>query len=185
MSLYMPTFTSSGQSQKLHLVNCFIDLSFRVNCCLFAPAGWLLVTGSSAGDLMLFNIYSTKLLKSQLGTHDMGVTALALDPTSTCGERGAVGGAFDQFKMASAGNDSLVRLWTVRCNGNVPNSSECVYGREWVYVCECVYGREWVYVSEWALCTRGFCGRYRVGVKCEWVYVSEWALCTRGLSGCY
>ena len=97
-----------------------------MNCCLFAPAGWLLVTGSSAGDLMLFNIYSAKLLKSQLGTHDMGVTALALDPTST-GGGGVVGGTFDQFKMASAGNDSIVRLWSVRCNGNVPNSSEWVY----------------------------------------------------------
>ncbi|XP_064396865.1 WD repeat, SAM and U-box domain-containing protein 1-like isoform X2 [Halichondria panicea] len=98
--------------------------SERVNCCLFAPAGWLLVTGSSSGELMLFNVYSTELLKRQMGIHNMGVTALALDPTSllTAEGGGAVGGAFQQFKIASAGNDSVVKLWTVKCNGNVPNS---------------------------------------------------------------
>ncbi len=92
---------------------------------MFAPAGWLLVTGSSSGDLMLFNVYDTKLIKSQLGSHDMGVTALALDPTSLAGEGGGPeGGTFSPFKMASAGNDAVVRLWTVKCTGGTLSSSE-------------------------------------------------------------
>ncbi len=103
----------------------FSTYIYRVNCCLFAPAGWLLVTGSSSGDLMLFNVYNSKLIKSQLGSHDMGVTALALDPSSLIAEGGgAVGGAFEPFKIASVGNDAVVRLWTVKCTGNTLNSSE-------------------------------------------------------------
>ncbi len=73
---------------------------------------------------MLFNVYNSKLIKSQLGTHDMGVTALALDPSSLNISGQEVGGAFHEFKIASAGNDSTVRLWTVKCNGGVLNSSE-------------------------------------------------------------
>ncbi len=76
---------------------------------------------------MLFNVYNTELLKRQMGIHNMGVTALALDPTSLSAAEGggAVGGAFKPFRIATAGNDSIVKLWTVKCNGNVPNSSEC------------------------------------------------------------
>lgn len=93
----------------------------RVNCCMFAPAGWLLVTGSSSGDLLLFNVYNGQLLKSQLSTHDMGVTALALDPLSVRGS-----GAYEQFKMASTGNDAIIRLWTIRYSGTKPSSSKLV-----------------------------------------------------------
>ena len=75
---------------------------------------------------MLFNVYSSKLVKSKPGVHDMGVMALALDPTSFFDQKegGVVGGEFSQFKMASAGNDSSVKLWTVKCKGQPANSSE-------------------------------------------------------------
>ena len=75
---------------------------------------------------MLFNVYNAKLLKSKPGVHDMGVMALALDPASYSEQKegGVVGGEFAQFKMASAGNDSCVKLWTVKCSGQTANSSE-------------------------------------------------------------
>lgn len=74
----------------------------RVICCGFSPNGWLLATGGSSGDLILFDIFSKRAV-AKLLAHDLGLNALKVSPTSSQ----------EVVVLATAGNDNKVRLWSV------------------------------------------------------------------------
>ena len=73
-----------------------------VTCCGFAPNGWLLASGGSSGDLILFDIFSKRAVAKLLG-HDLGVNALKFVSSSSP----------EVVVLATAGNDNTVRMWSV------------------------------------------------------------------------
>ena len=79
-----------------------------MTCCGFAPlVGWLLVTGSSHGNVILFDVFSQRPLVNFLA-HDNGVNSLHFAPPVGGGEGGG-----ESVMVASAGNDNCVKLWNI------------------------------------------------------------------------
>lgn len=66
--------------------------------------GWLLVSGGSSGEIILSDVFAKKFLK-KVFAHDMGVSwcVFACSYSSE-----------DTFLLATAGQDSVVKLWTVQ-----------------------------------------------------------------------
>ncbi len=84
-------------------------------CCGFAPlVGWLLVTGSTNGDVIVFDIYIySQRPMVKFHAHDNGVNALLGAPPGGGGGGGGGGGEGETVLVATAGNDNRVKLWNV------------------------------------------------------------------------
>lgn len=105
---------------------------FRVTCCQFAPNGWLLATGASNGQFLLFDVFTGECVaKKRIGpaAHDGGINSIAVQHlplvTPTVG-----GEEKEVYQFATAGNDNLVKLWQVECDGVVNGKRELGRGEE-------------------------------------------------------
>ena len=74
-------------------------------CCVFAPSGWLLVTGGSSGEMLLFDVFAKRCMR-KLNAHDLGVNCMHIAPSAGDGTEGPV-------ELATAGNDNCIRLWKI------------------------------------------------------------------------
>ena len=104
-----------------------------MTCCQFAPNGWLLATGASNGQFLLFDVFTGECVaKKRIGpaAHDGGINTIAVQPlplvTPTVG---GDGGEKEAYQFATAGNDNLIKLWKVECDG-VVNGKREFWGRE-------------------------------------------------------
>ena len=91
-----------------------------VASCCFAPNGWILLTGSTAGELLVFNAFNGNCLVRKLGAHDMGIDGIANDPFQLVSSADV-----QKFGFASCGRDGMVKLWTVDCSHT--NQGEHMY----------------------------------------------------------
>lgn len=101
-------------------------LHCSVASCCFAPNGWILLTGSTAGELLVFNAFNGNCLVRKLGAHDMGIDGIANDPFQLVSSADV-----QKFGFASCGRDGMVKLWTVDCSN--ANQGKYVHAR--VHVC--------------------------------------------------
>lgn len=76
-----------------------------VACC-FSPCSQLFVTGSTYGDLRLWDLEMNQL-HAEKNAHDLGVSCCAFSPDIYSG------GQVVQFRMASCGQDSLLKIWAI------------------------------------------------------------------------
>ncbi|XP_056134464.1 WD repeat, SAM and U-box domain-containing protein 1 isoform X2 [Lampris incognitus] len=74
--------------------------------CSFSPCGQLFMTGSTYGDLRLWDL-GMKQLHAEKNAHDLGVTCCAFAPNIHSG------GQVVQFRLASCGQDSHLKIWAV------------------------------------------------------------------------
>uniref|UniRef100_A0AAY5L6F4 WD repeat, SAM and U-box domain-containing protein 1 n=1 Tax=Esox lucius TaxID=8010 RepID=A0AAY5L6F4_ESOLU len=74
--------------------------------CSFTPCGQMFMTGSTYGDLRLWDL-SMNQLHAEKDTHDMGVSCCCFGPKILSG-----GGAVE-FRLASCGQDSTLKIWIV------------------------------------------------------------------------
>jgi WD40 repeat protein len=95
-----------------------------VTSCCFAPTGWLLITGSSSGDIILFDCYKKSSVARILRADELGVNAVQVSPSSEATD--------SVFMFVCAGGEGVVRLWTVTLN--TATKSEGVSVRECVWM---------------------------------------------------
>ena len=74
-----------------------------VTSCSFAPVGWLLASGGSSGEVILFDVFAKKS-KRKVEAHDLGVNWVEFYPCQT---------SQDRLLLATAGQDNNVKLWNV------------------------------------------------------------------------
>lgn len=74
--------------------------------CSFSPCGQVFMTGSTYGDLRLWDLDMNQL-HAEKNAHDLGVTCCTFDPTILSGDRVV------QFRLASCGQDSLLKIWAI------------------------------------------------------------------------
>ncbi|KAL1021877.1 hypothetical protein UPYG_G00019200 [Umbra pygmaea] len=74
--------------------------------CSFTPCGQMFMTGSTYGDLRLWDLNMNQL-HTEKNTHDLGVTCCCFAPKILSG------GDVLQFRLASCGQDSTLKIWTV------------------------------------------------------------------------
>ncbi|XP_076011436.1 WD repeat, SAM and U-box domain-containing protein 1 [Genypterus blacodes] len=72
----------------------------------FSPCSQLFVTGSTCGDLRLWDL-DVKQLHAVKNAHDLGVTCCSFAPYIHGG------GQTVQFRLASCGQDSHLKIWTI------------------------------------------------------------------------
>lgn len=104
-----------------------------MTCCQFAPNGWLLATGASNGQLLLFDVFTGSCVaKKRIGSaHDGAINSIAVQPpqqatplpeggvpTSDSAVDAGGGAERVRFFLASAGNDCVVKIWRVECAQN-------------------------------------------------------------------
>ncbi|KAG7464101.1 hypothetical protein MATL_G00183690 [Megalops atlanticus] len=77
-----------------------------VVACSFTPCGQMFATGSTYGDIRLWDVGMNQL-HAVKNAHDLGVTCCHFDPRSQSG------GLASQFRLASCGQDSQVKIWIV------------------------------------------------------------------------
>ncbi|KAF7667905.1 hypothetical protein LDENG_00041490 [Lucifuga dentata] len=82
--------------------------------CSFSPCSQLFVTGSTYGDLRLWDLDMNQLL-AEKNAHDLGVTSCSFAPSILSG------GQTVEFHLASSGQDSHLKIWTI----NMSNSGAC------------------------------------------------------------
>uniref|UniRef100_A0A672KGC7 WD repeat, SAM and U-box domain-containing protein 1 n=1 Tax=Sinocyclocheilus grahami TaxID=75366 RepID=A0A672KGC7_SINGR len=75
--------------------------------CSFTPCAQLFITGSTYGDLRLWDL-NMNHLHAEKNAHDLGVSCCQFAPQIMKGTDGCV-----QFRLASCGQDSLVKIWIV------------------------------------------------------------------------
>uniref|UniRef100_A0A4W4EXZ9 WD repeat, SAM and U-box domain-containing protein 1 n=2 Tax=Electrophorus electricus TaxID=8005 RepID=A0A4W4EXZ9_ELEEL len=76
--------------------------------CSFSPCGQLVATGSTYGDLRIWDL-SLNQLHAEKYAHDLGVTCCQFAPQILK----VVGGCVVQFRLASCGQDSFLKVWFV------------------------------------------------------------------------
>ncbi|XP_030637031.1 WD repeat, SAM and U-box domain-containing protein 1 [Chanos chanos] len=76
--------------------------------CSFTPCGQYFVTGSTYGDLRLWDL-NVNQLHAEKNAHDLGVTCCQFASQIMKD----VDGRVVQFRLASCGQDSLLKVWTV------------------------------------------------------------------------
>ncbi|KAI3377511.1 hypothetical protein L3Q82_008684, partial [Scortum barcoo] len=74
--------------------------------CSFSPCSQVFMTGSTYGDLRLWNLDMNQL-HAEKNAHDLGVTCCTFDPNILSG------GQVVQFRLASCGQDSLLKIWAI------------------------------------------------------------------------
>ncbi|KAG7222332.1 hypothetical protein INR49_026758 [Caranx melampygus] len=74
--------------------------------CSFSPCSQLFVTGSTYGDLRLWDL-NMNHLHAEKNVHDLGVTCCTFAPDVFSG------GEVVQFHLASCGQDSLLKVWSI------------------------------------------------------------------------
>uniref|UniRef100_A0A3B4F1W1 WD repeat, SAM and U-box domain-containing protein 1 n=1 Tax=Pundamilia nyererei TaxID=303518 RepID=A0A3B4F1W1_9CICH len=82
-----------------------------VVACCFSPCAQMFVTGCTRGDLKLWDAY-TSLLHAEKDAHDLGVTCCCFAPQG-CGFFGSADGCCVEFRLASCGQDSQLKIWIV------------------------------------------------------------------------
>ena len=83
--------------------HCHTILFSSVTSCSFAPVGWLLASGGSSGEVILFDVFAKKS-KRKVEAHDLGVNWVEFYPCQT---------SQDRLLLATAGQDNNVKLWNV------------------------------------------------------------------------
>ncbi|XP_068173893.1 WD repeat, SAM and U-box domain-containing protein 1 isoform X2 [Antennarius striatus] len=74
--------------------------------CSFSPCSQVFMTGSTYGDLRLWNL-DMKQLHAEKNAHDMGVTCCTFAPSILSD------GQFVQLRLASCGQDNHVKIWVI------------------------------------------------------------------------
>uniref|UniRef100_A0A671XSK4 WD repeat, SAM and U-box domain-containing protein 1 n=1 Tax=Sparus aurata TaxID=8175 RepID=A0A671XSK4_SPAAU len=74
--------------------------------CSFSPCSQVFVTGSTYGDLRLWNLDMNQL-HAEKNAHDLGVTCCTFAPSILSG------GQVVQFRLASCGQDSHLKIWAI------------------------------------------------------------------------
>ncbi|XP_029981141.1 WD repeat, SAM and U-box domain-containing protein 1 isoform X2 [Sphaeramia orbicularis] len=74
--------------------------------CSFSPCSQVFVTGSTYGDLRLWDL-NLNQLHAEKNAHDLGVSCCTFAPDILSG------GPVVQFRLASCGQDSLLKIWAV------------------------------------------------------------------------
>ncbi|XP_031702054.1 WD repeat, SAM and U-box domain-containing protein 1 [Anarrhichthys ocellatus] len=74
--------------------------------CSFSPCSQVFMTGSTYGDLRLWDLDMNQL-HAEKNAHDLGVTCCTFAPSILSG------GQVVQFRLASCGQDSLLKIWTI------------------------------------------------------------------------
>ncbi|XP_045888381.1 WD repeat, SAM and U-box domain-containing protein 1 isoform X2 [Micropterus dolomieu] len=74
--------------------------------CSFSPCSQVFMTGSTYGDLRLWDL-DLNQLHAEKNAHDLGVTCCTFAPSILSG------GQVVQFHLASCGQDSLLKIWTI------------------------------------------------------------------------
>ncbi|XP_069030628.1 WD repeat, SAM and U-box domain-containing protein 1 isoform X1 [Embiotoca jacksoni] len=74
--------------------------------CAFSPCSQVFVSGSTYGDLRLWDLYMNQL-HAEKNAHDLGVSCCTFDPTILSG------GQVVQFRLASCGQDSHLKIWAI------------------------------------------------------------------------
>uniref|UniRef100_A0A4W5RKR4 WD repeat, SAM and U-box domain-containing protein 1 n=1 Tax=Hucho hucho TaxID=62062 RepID=A0A4W5RKR4_9TELE len=81
-----------------------------VMACCFTPCGQMFVTGSTSGDIKVWDL-DMKQLYAKRDAHDMGVTCCDFAP------RFDVDFSSVEFRLASCGQDSQLKVWIVSQHG--------------------------------------------------------------------
>ncbi|CAJ1049509.1 WD repeat%2C SAM and U-box domain-containing protein 1 isoform X2 [Xyrichtys novacula] len=74
--------------------------------CSFSPCSQVFVTGSTYGDLRLWDL-EMRQLHAEKNAHDLGVTCCTFAPSILSG------GQVVQFRLASCGQDSQLKIWAI------------------------------------------------------------------------
>ncbi|XP_068435516.1 WD repeat, SAM and U-box domain-containing protein 1 isoform X2 [Clinocottus analis] len=74
--------------------------------CSFSPCSQVFMTGSTYGDLRLWDLEMNQL-HVEKNAHDLGVTCCTFAPSILSG------GQVVQFRLASCGQDSLLKIWAI------------------------------------------------------------------------
>ncbi|XP_030614247.1 WD repeat, SAM and U-box domain-containing protein 1 isoform X1 [Archocentrus centrarchus] len=74
--------------------------------CSFSPCSQVFMTGSTYGDLRLWDLHMNQL-HAEKNAHDLGVSCCTFAPGILSG------GQVVQFRLASCGQDSLLKIWAV------------------------------------------------------------------------
>ncbi|XP_073320854.1 WD repeat, SAM and U-box domain-containing protein 1 isoform X1 [Pagrus major] len=74
--------------------------------CSFSPCSQVFMTGSTYGDLRLWNLDMNQL-HAEKNAHDLGVTCCTFAPSILSG------GQVVQFRLASCGQDSHLKIWAI------------------------------------------------------------------------
>ncbi|XP_054466231.1 WD repeat, SAM and U-box domain-containing protein 1 isoform X2 [Anoplopoma fimbria] len=74
--------------------------------CSFSPCSQVFMTGSTYGDLRLWDLDMNQL-HAEKNAHDLGVTCCTFAPSIHSG------GQVVQFRLASCGQDSLLKIWAI------------------------------------------------------------------------
>uniref|UniRef100_A0ACB8G139 Uncharacterized protein n=1 Tax=Sphaerodactylus townsendi TaxID=933632 RepID=A0ACB8G139_9SAUR len=90
------------QSLKVHRSGSVQDGSLVA--CAFAPNGSFFVTGSSCGDLTVWDDKMRCLCNEK--AHDLGVTCCDFSSQLVAGSK-------QEFQMASSGQDNIIKIWLV------------------------------------------------------------------------
>ncbi|XP_073726910.1 WD repeat, SAM and U-box domain-containing protein 1 [Misgurnus anguillicaudatus] len=77
--------------------------------CSFTPCSQLFITGSTYGDLRLWDLKMNHL-HAEKNAHDLGVSCCQFAPQIMKDPNG-----FDCYRLASCGQDSLLKIWIVSC----------------------------------------------------------------------
>ncbi|KAM9343099.1 WD repeat, SAM and U-box domain-containing protein 1 isoform 2-T2 [Pholidichthys leucotaenia] len=88
------------------LRRCSTVSEASVVACCFSPCGQIFVTGCTQGDLKIWDV-DIGFLCSQKDAHDLGVTCCTFAPQFI------VDGSCVEFRLASCGQDSLLKIWIV------------------------------------------------------------------------
>ncbi|KAF6726691.1 WD repeat, SAM and U-box domain-containing protein 1 [Oryzias melastigma] len=88
------------------LLSCRVVSEASVVACCFSPCGQMFVSGCTNGDLKLWDLQAS-LLDAQKDAHDLGVTCC------TFASQFLIEGSSLEFRLASCGQDSCVKIWMV------------------------------------------------------------------------
>ncbi|XP_038576354.1 WD repeat, SAM and U-box domain-containing protein 1-like isoform X2 [Micropterus salmoides] len=88
------------------LRSCSAVSEASVVACCFSPCGQMFVTGCTYGDLKLWDV-DVCLLHAEKDAHDLGVTCCSFT------DQLKVGGCCVEFRLASCGQDSQLKIWIV------------------------------------------------------------------------
>ncbi|XP_026234218.1 WD repeat, SAM and U-box domain-containing protein 1 isoform X2 [Anabas testudineus] len=91
-------------SKKLCRTGAVTDTT--VVACSFSPCSQVFMTGSTYGDLRLWDLGMNQL-HAEKNAHDLGVTCCTFAPSILSG------GPVVQFRLASCGQDSQLKIWSI------------------------------------------------------------------------
>ncbi|XP_041663784.1 WD repeat, SAM and U-box domain-containing protein 1-like [Cheilinus undulatus] len=93
------------------LSRCSAASEASVVACCFSPCGQMFVTGCTNGDLRLWDVMDMNLLHAEKDAHDLGVTCCSSAAQLN------VDGCCVEFRLASCGQDSQLKIWIVSQRG--------------------------------------------------------------------